>query len=50
MEKLCNLWEYKVHLQQMHMFIYILLHSVLGFSVYNAWNVSTIVFSSFITT
>ena len=36
MEKLCNLWEYKVHLQQMHMFIYILLHSVLGFSVYNA--------------
>ena len=47
MEKLCNLWEYKVHLQQMHMFIYILLHSVLGFSVYSAWNVSTIVFFKF---
>lgn len=48
MEKLCNLWEYKVHLQQMHMFIYILLHFVLGFSVYNAWNnVSAIVFFKF---
>ena len=38
MEKLCNLWEYKVQLQQMHMFIYILWHFVLGFSVYSAWN------------